>query len=85
MCSYIHKIGHCKGRWREGKRKRGGESLQVVRMRAHVEPSIGEKQKEGKEWNKKRGEGEGRERSRGKRMTEGRKVGRRDDARAYEE
>ena len=78
-----------KGRWREGKRKRGGESLQVVRMRGHVEPSIGEKQKEGKKekecMEQKRGEGEGRERSRGKRMTEGRKVGRRDDAHAYEE
>ena len=54
-----------KGRWREGKRKGGGESLQVVRVHGHVEPSIGEKQKEGKkekEWNKKRGrEREGRE------------------------
>ena len=53
-----------KGRWREGKRKGGGESLQVVRVHGHVEPNIGEKQKDGKkekEWNKKggrRGKGE---------------------------
>ena len=42
---------------------------------------MGRKRKSGT----KKGEGEGRERSRGKRMTAGRKVGRRDDARAYEE
>ena len=49
----------------EGGKEEGRRvSLQVVRVRGHVEPNIGEKQKEGKkekEWNKKgggRGKGE---------------------------